>query len=80
MLTCAAALLEVEKPSSTAVAFGSGDTRLAATLARLIAVKRLGTKRVAVAGNTHSTCVQAVSFRLQRTASSSTGSRNGREA
>ena len=68
MLTCAAALLEVEKPSSTAVTFWSSNTRLAATLARLIAVKRLGTKRVTVAGNAHPTCAKAVGLRLQRTA------------
>lgn len=66
LLTCAAALLEVEESSSTAVTFGSGDAGLAPTLAHLVAVKRLGTKGVTAARSTHPTRVKAVSLRLQR--------------
>lgn len=64
LLTCAAAFLEVEESSSTAVTFGSGDARLATTLADLVTVKGLGTKGVTVTRNTHPTCVKAVSLRL----------------
>lgn len=66
LLTCAAALLEVEESSSAAVTFGSGDAGLAPTLAHLVAVKRLGTKGVTVARSTHPTRAEAVSLRLQR--------------
>lgn len=79
MLTCAAALLEVEESSWTAVTFWPGDARLAPTLTRFIAVERLGTKRVTVTRGTHSTCADAVSLRLEKHRDRDKGAVNGVE-
>lgn len=47
--TCAPPLLEVEVALGAAVTLGAGDSRLAAALARLVAVEGLGAEGVAVA-------------------------------
>lgn len=65
-LTCAAALLEIKEPSHATVALRSGHARLAAALASLIAVKRLGAKGVAVTRDADPGGGQAVSQRLQK--------------
>lgn len=65
-LTCAAALLKIKETSHATVALWPGHARLAAALARLIAVKRLGAKGVAVTRDADPSGGQAVSQRLQK--------------
>lgn len=65
LLTCAAALLEVEESSRAAVTFGSADARLTATLTGLVAVEGLGAERITVTWDTLPTCADAVGLRLE---------------